>query len=198
MRIAARFTFVLAGLLPLAGCGQYLGSYSVESVRVVTEMPKSDFGTPTPSYGQYLEIRVASSTSLTSIGRTVDGVYLDSDFCPIRNKNALIAFGPFSDDGRDLSLPSDASPVHVGSDGLFRYRLYVAVASAADQAAKPGQIQLPTYDLHSSDHDLCLRLFAPGYNLIKSRSETIRVPAHLVSAALKRGVRSSRLTSAMR
>jgi hypothetical protein len=63
--------------------------------------------------------------------------------------------------------------------------LYVVVAYRAPPATQAGQIQLPTYDLHGSNRDLCLRLFAPGYNLTKSRSDTIRVPAGIISAALK-------------
>lgn len=110
---------------------------------------------------------------------------MDADFCPLRNEHGLIAFGPFSDDGRDVSLPFDAAPLHPGRDGLFRYRLYLVVAYRAERAAPPGQFRLPTYDLRRSNNDLCLRLFAPGYNLTKSRSDTIRVPANMVSAALK-------------
>jgi hypothetical protein len=182
MRDAHRLAVVLAGLSPLAGCGQYLGSYAVEEVRAVTDVPKSHFGSPSPSYGQYLEIRLASKTSLTSIGR--DAVYVDADFCPLRNRDGLIAFGPYSDDAQDLGLPADAQPLKARSDGLFRYRLYVVVAYNA-QPATPGQFQLPTYNLNRSNRDLCLRLFAPGYNLIKSRSDTIRVPGKMISMALK-------------
>lgn len=148
-------------------------------------MPDSHFGRLSPPYGQYLEIRVASKTSLTSIGKKVDAIYVDADFCPLRNRDGLIAFGPFSDDGRDLSLPSDAGALHAGKDGLFRYRFYVVVSYTAQRAASPGQLQLPTYDLREAKRDLCLQLFAPGYNVIKSRSDTIRVPADMVSAALK-------------
>ena len=175
----------------LTGCGQYLGSYAAESARVVTDLPKSDIGSPSPTYGQYLEVRFASKTSLTSIGRKVDAVYVDADFCPLRNRNGLIAFTPFSDDGRDLSLPSDAAPLHPDRNGLFRYRFYVVVAYRAERDAKPGQIQMPTYDLRSSNRDVCLRLFSPGYNLIKSRSDTIRVPAEMIAAALKEAPKSS-------
>lgn len=185
MRKAERFSFFVGLMLPLTGCGQYLGSYTVEAVHVVPEVPQSHFGPPTPSYGQYLEIRLASKTNLTSFGRKVDGVYVDADFCPLRDRYGLIAFTPFSDDGRDLSSPSDARAVQAGRDGLFRYRLYVVVAYRAQRATHPGQDQLPTYDLRRSHGDLCLRLFAPGYDLIKSRSDTIRVPAEMVAAALK-------------
>mgnify|MGYP000616137484 CR=1 FL=1 len=185
MRKTQRLTVALTGLLPLAGCGQYLGSYAVEEVRVVTEVPPSHLGSPSPSYGQYLEIRLTSKTSLTSYGRKVGAVYVDADFCPLRNPVGAIAFGPYSNDEQDLGLPAYANALKAGRDGLFRYRLYVVVAYRAQRASEPGQLQLPTYDLKGSNRDLCLRLFAPGYNLIKSRSNTIRVPANIVSNALK-------------
>jgi hypothetical protein len=186
MKTAKRFILVLATLLPVTGCGQYLGDYAVEDVRVVPDIPPSHAGSPSPGYGAYLEVRLASKTNLTSIPPNVDAVYVDADFCPLRNGNGLIAFGPYSDDKQDLGLLSDAKPASAGRDGLFRYRLYVAVAYRAQRVTEPGQLQLPTYDLEANNRDLCLRLFAPGYDLIKSRSETIRVPAAMVALALKR------------
>jgi hypothetical protein len=190
MKSAKPFTVALATLL-LTGCGQYLGDYAVEDVRVVPDIPASHEGSPSPSYGQYLEIRIASKTNLTSIGQKVDAVYVDADFCPLRNRDGLIAFGPYSEAKQDLSLPGDANALKVGADGLYRYRLYVVVAYAAQRTTQPGQIQLPTYNLQGGNRDLCLRLFAPGYNLIKSQSKIIKVPAELVASALtKAPVRS--------
>jgi hypothetical protein len=183
MRRSRRLTVALASLWPLAGCGQYLGSYAVEEVREVANVPESHRGSP--SYGRYLAIRLASKTSLTSIGKKIYAVYVHADFCPLRHPIGLIAFGPFGYDGEDLSLPANASGLRAGSDGLFRYSLYVVVAYSAQRATQPGELQLPTYDLDGSNRDICLRLFAPGYNLIKSRSDTIRVPAAMISAALK-------------
>jgi hypothetical protein len=176
----------LVTLLPVTGCGPYLGDYAVEDVRVIPDIPPSRSGSPSPGYDRYLEVRLASKTSLTSIGRKVDAVYVDADFCPLRNTNGLIAFGPYSDGKQDLGSPGDAPALKADRDGLFRYRLYVVVAYKAQRATEPGQLQLPTYNLQASNRDLCLRLFAPGYNLIKSRSEIIRVPAEMVATALKR------------
>lgn len=184
MRKTGRLAFVSGITWLLTGCGQYLGSYRAESARAVTDVPNSHFGKPSPPYGEYLEIRLASKTSLTSIGRKVDAVYVDADFCPLRDRNGLIVFGPFSDEVRDLSLPRHASTLRAGRDGLFRYRLYVVPAYNAHRVSAPGQLQLPTYDLREAKRDLCLRLFAAGYNLIESRSDIIRVPADMISAAL--------------
>ena len=190
MKSAKPFTVALATLL-LTGCGQYLGDYAVEDVRVVPNIPPSHESSLDPSYGQYLEIRLASKTNLTSIGQKVDAVYVDADFCPLRTRNGLIGFGPYSDEKQDLGLPRHASALKVGADGLYRYRLYVVVAYRAQQVTEPGQLQLPTYNLQVSNRDLCLRLFAPGYNLIKSESKIIKVPAEVVATALRKaGVRA--------
>jgi hypothetical protein len=174
---------VITATLLLTGCGQYLGSYTIEAAKVVTEVPKSHMSPA--QQGQYLEIDLASETSLTAIGNKVDAVYVHADFCPIRNPDGLIVFGPYGDRGEDLSEPSDASVLGRGRDGRFRYRVYVLLANRAEPATKPGQLQLPTYDLRRTSQDICMRLFAPGYNLIKSYSSTIRVPAERISAALK-------------
>jgi hypothetical protein len=186
MRKGHRLFVLFAGVFPLVGCGQYLGSYAVEEAHVVTGIPKSHMGSPPPSYGQYLEIRLASKTNLTSLLPDVTALYVGADFCPLRNDDGLIAFGPYSDDAQDLSEPHDARPLKAANDGLFRYHLYVVVAYKAQRATQPGQVQLPTYDLKRSNRDLCLRLFAPGYNLTRSRSDMIRVPARMLSTALKR------------
>jgi hypothetical protein len=186
MKTAQRFTLAFATLLPMTGCGQNLGDYAVEDIRVVPDIPRSHVGSPSPPYDRYLEIRLASKTNLTSIGRKVDAVYVDADFCPLRNPNGLIAFGPYSDNKQDLGLPGEAKALDAGKDGLVRYRLYVVAAYKATQAFEPGHVQLPAYNLQAGDRDLCLRLFATGYNLIKSRSETIRVPADMVASAIKK------------
>lgn len=172
----------ISALFLLAGCGQNLGDYAVESVRIATDAPLSD--ETSSSYGRFLEVRLVSDTSLTALSEEIDGLYVDADFCPLRDGNGLIAFGPFSDNGGDLGLPSAASAQRPGVDGRFRYRIYIPVVHHARAATQPGQIQLPTYDLRETAQAACLRLFAPGYNLLKSRSKVITVPAAMISAAL--------------
>ena len=140
---------------------------------------------PSSSYEEFLEIRLISDMSITSLDNAIDGLYVDADFCPLRDKNGLIAFGPFSESGDDLSLPSAASVLQPDTDGHFHYRIYFPVAHRAQTATRPGQIQLPTYDLREADSVVCMRLFAPSYNLIKSRSNTIKVPASMIAQALR-------------
>jgi hypothetical protein len=181
----ARLSLLLA-LLLLSGCGQNLGAYDVEEVRLTTDVPlRSDTAA---HYGQFLEVHLTSKTSLTALADEIDGidgVYVDADFCPLRNEDGVIAFGPFSDDGKDLGLPSSAPALRSASNGWFHYRIYVPIAFRAEPTTKPGQIQLPTYDLRTTRSDLCLRFFAPGYNITRSHSEPITVPAKLISEALK-------------
>ena len=154
----------------------------MESARLATEAPLRD--ATSSSYGEFLEVRLVSNTSLTSLADEIDGLYVDADFCPLVDRNGVIAFGPFSDGGDDLGLPSAAPALRPGADGRFQYRIYIPVAHHAQTATPPGQAQLPTYNLRETDGALCLRLFAPGYNLIKSRSDTVTVPADLISTAL--------------
>jgi hypothetical protein len=180
--IAARLSAAISAALVLIGCGQYLGEYTAVSALIATHVPLSS--ETSSSYGQFLEIRLVSDTSVTSLAGEIDGLYVDADFCPLRNSNGLIAFGPFSDSGDDLGLPSAAPALRTGADGRFYYRIYIPVAHHAHAATRPGQFQLPTYDLRQTQGAVCLRLFAPGYNLINSRSDVVMVPAEMISTAL--------------
>ena len=171
--------------LSVAGCGQPLGVYDVEGVEVVSRLPAPFDAKVQPGYDQYLEVRVRSKTSLTAIGDKVDGVYIDADFCPLKDPQGVIALGPVSNDGHDLGLPSSATALHPDSDGLFHYRFYIPVSYRARAVKVSGQIQLPTYDLRTANRDVCMRLFAPGYHLIASRSEMIAIPAATIAGVFK-------------
>lgn len=188
VRMSARLSIALATLL-ISGCGQNLGTYAVGAVRVTTDVPLS--AETAAQYGDFLEVRLASKTNLTALADGIDAVYVDADFCPLRNPDGVIAFGPFGDGGEDLGVPSVAPALRQSADGDFHYRIYVPIAYRAGPATKPGQIQLPRYDLRETKRDLCLRLFAPGYNILKSRSETVRVPANVIFRALESTLRTS-------
>jgi hypothetical protein len=105
MRRSGTFSITIAGCLLLCGCGQNLGDYSLEKVEVARDLPTS-FPKDAQSYGKYLAITLSSTTSLTALGDKVDGVYVDADFCPLRSPDRIVAFGPVSEDGEDLNLPS--------------------------------------------------------------------------------------------
>ena len=162
MRIGAGLLPAVSVALLLSGCGQYLGSYTVESARLTTDVPLA--AETSSGYAEFLEVRMASDTSLTSLAENIDGLYVGADYCPLRREDGLIAFGPFGDSGVNLSVPSAAPALRPGPDGRFHYRIYIPVANHAELATEPGQIQLPTYDLRRSRSGVCLRLFAPGYN----------------------------------
>lgn len=195
MSITTRLLVATCLLLQLAACGEYLGVYSVETVKLVTETSIPPDSRPSPSYGQYLEVQLASKTNLVEIGAKLDGVYIDADSCPLHDPNGFIAFGPFGDDGQDLGVPSAAPALRVHRDGRSRYRIFLAVRYRGRTATKPGQTRIPAYDLRDANRDVCLRLSAPGYDLIKSRSETVRVPAHAIAVALKQDVPAPKRSS---
>lgn len=183
VNISARLLIVATSLF-LSGCGKDLGTYGLEMVGVASDVP---IPTKTAAqYDQFVEIVLSSNTSLTAISEELDAVYVDADFCPLRKTKGVITFGPFDENGLDLGLPSAASAMQPDIDGKFRYRIYLPIAYRAKQAARPGQIQLPTYDLRETDRDLCVQLFAPRYNIVQSRSNIIRVPASAISKAQRR------------
>lgn len=183
---ARAIPFTLAGSLLLFGCGQYLGDYSLEKVEVARVLPTS-FPNDAQSYGKFLAITLASTTSLTSLGGKVSAVYVEADFCPFRAPDGLVALGPVSEDGRQLNLPSTAPQLKPHRDGRFRYRIYLVPAHPMP-GVKYSQtaMERPRYDLGEANRDVCVRLFAPSYNLIPSKSETVTIPAKLIEAALAR------------
>ena len=156
----------------------------MDAVHVIEDVPIR--AETAPHYGQFVEVRLTSKTNLTALADDIDGIYVDADFCPIRDTIGVIAFGPFSKEGDDLSVPSATPALSPNADGKFEYRIYVPIAYRAKQVTRPGRTQLPTYDLRETDRDLCLRLFAPGYNVIASRSQTVRIPSKAISTAMSR------------
>ncbi|HJQ15434.1 MAG TPA: hypothetical protein VJ859_00370 [Allosphingosinicella sp.] len=185
--MAQRIRFFAAGAAAvlLSGCGQYLGDYAVEGVRIVPELPLP-FGREITPYGQYLQVNISSTTSLTAISDKVDGVYVHADFCPLRDSHRLIAFRPVGLGGEDLGLPSSAPQQRSDPDGRYHYRIFVVVAHPMPGVEySTTAMERPRYDIRTAKRDLCLRLFAPGYNLIPSRSQTIRVSATAISAAVR-------------
>jgi hypothetical protein len=168
--MSARLSILSATLL-LVGCGQDLGAYAVEAARVTTDVPlRAEMAA---HYGQFLEVRVASRTSLTALADEIDGVYVDADFCPLRNRDGVIAFGPFDDKGEDLGLPCKAPALRPSANGDFHYRFYVPIAYRAEPATKPGQSQLPTYDLRKQKSEpprVCRRPLVVSYAAISMMS----------------------------
>jgi hypothetical protein len=172
---------LLCALAALGGCGQYLGDYQVESVRLVRELPRAYPVTP---YPEYFEIELSSEVDLSAPEAEVEAVYPEADFCPLRDSEGVIVLGPVTDEGQDLVEQFLTRRMRRQPDGRFHYRLFVVAAHPMPGVGYIGEMmERPRYDLRPGRRDLCLRLFTPGYNLIPSRSGTIRVPSTLLLRA---------------
>jgi hypothetical protein len=190
MRPSGTVPFTFAACLLLSACGQYLGDYSLEKVEVVRELPRS-FPKDAQGYGKYLAITLSSKTNVTALGDEVSAIYANADFCPMRDGDQLVVLGPVSETGESLRIPSIAANLKPGRDGRFRYSIYLVPAHPM-----PGirysetALQAPRYDLRSANHDVCVRLFAPGFNITPSRSGTVTIGAKLIETALALGADS--------
>lgn len=181
------FATILPALaLGLGACGDPLGEYRAEDVRLVREVPPdlSITGSPLP-YPQYVRIELSSQANLNA-AKTGPGLYTHADYCPFREWNRIIAFGPLAGDGTSVeSWKRRGTPAPDRRDGLYHYFVYVVPSSPPRKAVGNATRQIPGYDLRETGRDLCLRFFVPGYNFIASRSETVRIKAGSIAAALK-------------
>lgn len=175
----------------LAACGEYLGEYQVENVERTVGLPPDVSNNRQWAEQEFLRIELSSATSLTALAEEpsdIDGIYVYSGFCPIRDPNGLSVFGPADEHGNDLWVPSDADPLQAHTDGRYRIILYLQTSRARVEARRPGQIILPAYDLREQDQDICMQLAAPGYHLIASRSSVIEVSITAIRRALDESV----------
>lgn len=184
----AKWLLMVGVSVSLSSCGQPLGNYEVEAVTLTGEAPMP-VGARTPSYGRYLKIELSSETSLTAISDQIDGVYAHADFCPFSDRYFLTTFGPFSGHDDDLGVPGLAEPLERGSDGKFHYNVYLVPSDPMpDIEYNRTSSALESYDVASGNRDICLRFDAPGYNIIESKSATIRIPYKSISDALSSGL----------
>lgn len=168
----------------LGGCGDHLGEYEAEAVRVVREIPPdaSVTGLP-PPYPEYFRIELSSRSNL-NLAETGAGLYTDADFCPLRDPHRMIAFGPVAADGKPVeSWARKGALAPDPRDGRYHYFVYVVPSSPARKPYSNSTDIIPAYDLRSGGRDLCLRFFVPGYNIVPSRSATVRVSAGLIATA---------------
>ncbi|MDG5748728.1 hypothetical protein P8Q88_11145 [Qipengyuania sp. XHP0207] len=180
----AKLLVIMGASFTISSCGQSLGNYEVEAVTLTGEAPMPEGGRA-PSYGRYLKIELSSETSLTAISDQIDGVYAHADFCPFSDPYFITTFGPFSSHDADLGVPSFAEPLVRGSDGKFHYNVYIVPNHPMpDIEYSRAASARENYDLRSGSRDICLRFDAPGYDIIKSRSETVRIPYKKISEAL--------------
>jgi hypothetical protein len=180
-----RFITVLPAMaLGLGACGDYLGEYEVEEVRLVREIPSdaSPTGEPLP-YRQYIRVELSSGANLNA-AETGPGLYTDADFCPLRNPHRIIAFGPLASDGKAVESWNRSGGLSPDNrDGRYHYFVYVVPNSPPRKLLRNSTDVIREYDLRAGGHDLCLRFFVPGYNIIASRSGTVRIAARLIATA---------------
>lgn len=171
--------------LSLSGCGEHLGEYQLEDVRVVRGLPAALVGRDPPDR-EYLRVELSSRTSLYA-AHTGPGLYTDADFCPLRNRSRLIAFEPVASDGEaveDWKRKGALTPDP--RDKLYHYFVYLVSSAPPRKLFTNSEDTIPAYDLRDLKHDVCLRFFIPGYNIIPSRSDVVQIPADRLGAAFKR------------
>ena len=172
--------------LMLGGCGDYLGEYRLERVRLVDTVPLvARYGMNYPRSTKYLRIEVSSNVSLYA-ANTGPGLYADVDYCPLNNPDRMIAFGPLAADDKAVESWKRNSILRPDSgDRRYHYFVYVAASSAARKLFMNSTDEIPAYDLRRPEDDVCLRFHVPGYNIIPSRSDKVKVPARDIEAAVR-------------
>lgn len=177
---------VLALPLLLNACGEHLGEYQFEDVRLVHSLPLAAVdGKSTQPGWEYLRVELSSRTSLYA-AQTGPGLYADADFCPLRDQNRLIVFGPVATDGnavedwkRNGTLTPDPR------DNRYHYFVYLVASSPPRKLFANLGLAMPAYDLRGQKQDVCLRFHIPGYNISPSRSDVVLIPADKLASAFK-------------
>ena len=175
----------LLACLALAGCGDHLGTYQVDEVRLVAAVPEVALDGREGRPGPALEIALSSPFSLHAAD-TGAGLYVEADHCPLRDHHRLLAFGPLSEDGQAVEEWKRTVPLRPDPGALYHYLIYVPLRSAERRPYSNSPELVAAYDLAAKPRELCLRLFVPGYDLIASRSDLIRVDAAQVAAAVRK------------
>jgi hypothetical protein len=181
-----RLVVILVLSLPLwvSGCGDHLGEYRTEDVRLVPAIPPAAVNGMTNSpYPEFVRIELSSPTNLYD-AKTGPGLYADADFCPLRNPNRMIVFGPVANDEdaverwkRKKALTPDSR------DKRYHYFVYVVPRSPPRKLFSNSKDTITGYDLRNQPRDICLCFHVPGYNIVPSRSDTVKIHAETLSAA---------------
>lgn len=179
-------------MVPLAGCGDYLGDYRLEDVQLVADIPPvATDGMKYQRASEYVRIELSSEASLYA-ANTGPGLYANVDFCPLRNPDQIIAFGPVASDEKAVeSWKRNEVLKPDPHDQRYHYFVYVVPRSSARKIFANSEKEVPGYDLRRQRQDVCLRFFVGGYHIVPSRSDTVEVPAHAIEAALRRGTSKS-------
>lgn len=137
------------------------------------------------SYGEYLEISFSSKTDVAALVHGGD-LYFHAGYCPFGDhSDRLTAFGPFTD-GKEITAGQQLSAERDPVDGRYHYTGYLLPAYPMPGVSYSStNLGRKHYDLRVKRQDVCFRLDAPGYNLIPSRSKTVRIPPQEIVAALR-------------
>ncbi len=180
-----RLPIFLSLPLWLSACGDHLGEYQVKHVKLVHALPPAAIDGKSSQPGEYLRVELSSRTSLYA-AQTGAGLYTDADFCPLRNRIRLIAFGPVASDENAVEDWKRKGPLTPDPrDNRYHYYVYLGPSSPPRKLLANWEDTIPAYDLRGQDRDVCLRFFIPGYNVIPSQSDVVRVSGETIASAFK-------------
>ena len=178
-------TAALTLCLCLSACGDHLGEYELEDVRVVQALPPAAADGKVEPNGEYLRVELSSQTSLYA-AHTGPGLYTDADFCPLRNRDQLIAFEPIASDEKAVEDWKRRGALRQNPrDKRYHYFVYLVPSSPPRKLFTNSDDVIAGYDLRRQKRDICIRFFIPGYNIIPSRSDVVRIPAETLASAFK-------------
>ena len=179
-----RLTVAMALAFGVGGCGDHLGEYRLEDVRTVQQIPAEALDYKRrPDTSRYIRVELSSLASLYA-ANTGPGLYTDADFCPLRDPYRLIAFAPLATDGKPVEDSKRDEELKPQRDGRYHYFVYLASNSPRRKLWDNSKDFVPAYDLRQGGRDVCVRFYVPGYNIIKSRSDIVRIPAKAIAEAL--------------
>jgi hypothetical protein len=179
-------------MFPLAACADYLGDYRLEDVRLVEDIPPvATEGMKYQRASEYLRIELSSEASLYA-AKTGPGLYADVDFCPLKNPDRMIAFGPIATDEKVVeSWKRDDVLKPNPHDQRYHYFVYVVPSSPPRKIFANSEDETAGYELRKQMQDVCVRFFVPGYNIMASRSNTVEIPANAIEGAFRRATPKS-------
>ena len=141
----------------LTACGDNLGEYKVEDVRLVQQIARDALEGRQPPYREYLRIELSSQANLNT-ANTGAGLYTQADFCPFRKPERMIAFGPVGTDGKAVESWKRNGFAPAPHDKRYHYIVYVVPSSPPRKLYTNSTSEIPAYDLRREGRDLAEEL----------------------------------------
>ena len=181
--------FCSPALFILSACGDYLGEYRLENVKLVGAMPAASFSRyssePVISpYAKNLRIEISSNTDLSTF-ETGAGLYSHADFCPFKKRYRVSAYGPVASDGSPAAGWARTNKLNPQRDGRYHYFVYVPPQTEFRRWTANPDDDIPALDLIKKPRSLCLRFDVPGYNIVPSESAVIEIPIERIERAVR-------------